>query len=107
LKFDRAKKLPYEEEQAHMLSRREKRRKMGLPPTRRDRILGTAGTPRSERVHRMKPEDRPKPRKKDPFDELPEPKTEQEKAIRMLMSPHSRRKPPKMGDRGRQGFRGH
>ena len=64
LKFDRARKQPYEEEQAHLLSRREKRRKMGLPPTQKDRIMGTAGTSRDKRVHRMKPEDRPKPRRR-------------------------------------------
>lgn len=51
-------------ESDHLEGRREKRRKMGLRTTRQDRIMGTAGTPRGKRVHRMKPEDRPKPRRK-------------------------------------------
>tara|TARA_R100000152_G_C6571885_1_gene38898 strand:+ start:144 stop:518 length:375 start_codon:yes stop_codon:yes gene_type:complete len=52
------------EEQDHLEGRREKRKRMGLRTTQQDRIMGTAGTPRSKRVHRMKPEDRPKPRRK-------------------------------------------
>ena len=55
--------------------------------------MGTAGTSRGKRVHRMKPEDRPKPRRR---------ATEKEQ-----METRRRNKPPIMGDRGRQGFRGH
>ena len=51
-------------EQDHLDSRRDKRKKMGLSTTRQDRIMGTAGTPRDKRVHRMEPEDKPKPRRR-------------------------------------------
>ena len=55
-------------ESDHLDSRREKRRKMGLKTTpfkfQQDRIMGTTGTPRDKRVHRMKPEDKPKGRKR-------------------------------------------
>ena len=77
------------EEQNALDERAEKRRKMGLEPA--GRLMGS-GRPRSKREHRMKPEDRPKPRRR---------ATEKE-----LMQMRSN-KPPKMGDRGRQGFRGH
>jgi len=79
------------EEQDHIDSRRDKRKKMGLRTTQQDRIMGTAGTPRDKRVHRMKPEDRPKPRRR---------ATEEE--LRELTR---RNKPPKMGSKG-SGFRG-
>tara|TARA_R100001015_G_C4457349_1_gene45412 strand:- start:50 stop:406 length:357 start_codon:yes stop_codon:yes gene_type:complete len=69
------------EEQDALDSRADKRRKMGLKP---------ASSPRSKRIHRMKPEDRPKPRRR---------ATEEE--LRQMRS----NKPPKMGDRG-SSFRG-
>ena len=76
------------ERESHRDARREKRRKMGLLESYRKPI----GTPRKNRPHRMKEEDKPKPRRR---------ATEKE-----LMQMRSN-KPPKMGDRGRQGFRGH
>ena len=49
------------EEQMALDERAEKRRKMGLEPA--GRLMGS-GRPRSKREHRMKPEDRPKPRRR-------------------------------------------
>ena len=48
------------EEQMALDERAEKRRKTGLLESYRKPF----GTPRSKRVHRMKPEDRPKPRRR-------------------------------------------
>ena len=79
------------EEQAALDERADKRRKMGLKPT--GRLMGS-GKPRSKRPHRMKEEDKPKPRRK-----LTE---EEDRKRRLLTNP----KPPKMGQK-QQGFRGH
>ena len=76
------------EEDVHRDARREKRRKMGLLESYRKPF----GTPRKNRPHRMKPEDRPKPRRR---------ATEEE-----LRELRRRNKPPKMGSKG-SGFRGH
>ena len=77
------------EEQNALDRRAEKRREMGLKPA--GRLMGS-GKPRSKRIHRMKPEDKPKPRRR---------ATEEE--LRELTR---RNKPPKMGSKG-SGFRGH
>ena len=77
------------EKESHRDARREKRRKMGLLESYRKPF----GTPRKNRPHRMKEEDKPKPRRR---------ATEKEQ-----METRRRNKPPIMGDRGRQGFRGH
>ena len=76
----------------HYDERREKRKKMGLPLERHSSIKGREGTPRSKRPHRMKEEDKPKPRRR---------ATEKEQ-----METRRRNRPPIMGDRG-SGFRGH
>jgi len=76
------------EEMVHADARRAKRKKTGLS-TKYDQ---PSGTPRKNRPHRMKEEDKPKPRRR-----------ASEERLRELTA---RNKPPKMGDRG-SGFRGH
>jgi|TARA_R100000482_G_scaffold66971_1_gene25024 hypothetical protein len=76
------------EEMSHRDARREKRRRTGLLTDYRQPF----GTPRKNRPHRMKEEDKPKPRRR---------ATEEE--LRELTR---RNKPPKMGSKG-SGFRGH
>ena len=76
------------EEMAHDDARREKRKKTGLSMNYRS----PSGTSRKNRPHRMKPEDRPKPRRKAT--------KEEERELRL------RNKPPIMGNKG-SGFRGH
>jgi len=75
------------ERESHRMARREKRRKMGLLESYHKPF----GTPRKRRPHRMKEEDKPKPRRR---------ATEEE--LRQMRS----NKPPKMGSKG-SGFRGH
>tara|TARA_R100000231_G_scaffold89779_1_gene67826 strand:- start:4174 stop:4551 length:378 start_codon:yes stop_codon:yes gene_type:complete len=76
------------EEMVHADARREKRKRTGLS-TKYDQ---PSGTPRKNRPHRMKEEDKPKPRKR-----------ASEERLRELIR---RNKPPKMGSKG-SGFRGH
>jgi len=76
------------EEMAHRDARREKRRKSGLLTS----YYSPFGTKRKNRPHRMKEEDKPKPRRRATEEELRE--------IRR------RNKPPRMGSKG-SGFRGH
>tara|TARA_R100001463_G_scaffold85024_1_gene139835 strand:- start:249 stop:500 length:252 start_codon:yes stop_codon:yes gene_type:complete len=53
-----AAELRHKKETDKRAARKDKRDSMGLPS-----FMGR-GTPRSERVHRMKPKDRPKPRRR-------------------------------------------
>ena len=76
------------EEMSHRDARREKRRKTGLLTS----YNSPFGTTRKNRPHRMKEEDKPKPRKR-----------ASEERLRELTQ---RNKPPRMGSKG-SGFRGH
>ena len=53
-----AAQVRHKKETNKRAEREDKRRQMGLPS-----FMGR-GTPRDKRVHRMKPEDRPKPRRR-------------------------------------------